>query len=126
MVMMTWDDGSPWPGMPGHDLPGAPVYPSHGLPGGPMYPSHGLPGGPPVYPSHGLPGAPAYPSHGLPGGAYPSQPIYLPVWPFDPTKPVDPDKPTPAPLPIEPGARFILKCTVAFGLILVPDAEPKA
>ena len=93
-----------------------------GYPYGGGYPSHGLPGG--GYPSHGLPDSPGHPSTGpIYGGGYPSHGLpgvppgsTLPVFPFDPTKPVPPEGP--ATKPIEPGDEFKLKCTVV-GLILV-------
>jgi hypothetical protein len=102
LVLLSWDDG----------------FPGLGIGGGPATP--------PVYPSHGLPGMPAHPGHDLPGMPphVGGGPIYLPVFPYDPTKPVDPDKPPPVypsggPVP---GGKYLVKYLACVGLILVPDA----
>ena len=103
LVLLSWDDGFPPLG-----IGGGPAVP-------PVYPGHGLPTTPGVHPGHDLPGGPHI------GGG----PIYLPVFPFDPTKPVEPGAPPIASNPIAPGGRFLVKWLACVGLILVPDAEPK-
>ena len=110
-------------GGPGVDntLPSQPVYPSGGpvWPGGPVDPGYGRPGIGGGHPDAGLPWAPGHPSTGFPP-VYPGHALppgaRLPIYPFDPTKPVPPEGPSTK--PIEPGDEFRLKCTV-FGLILV-------
>ena len=137
-LITTFDDaGGP---TPGHDLPsggahpwlpgfGGGGHPSQGLPSGgahPWLPGH-LGGG---HPSQGLPSGGAHPwlpGH-LGGGGHPSQPIYLPVFPTDPTKPTPPEAgQLPAPpeastKPIAPGDTFVIKCTI-YGFILVRQGE---
>jgi hypothetical protein len=100
--------------------------------------------GAPVDPGYGIPGiSGGRPDNSLPpgygGGQVGNQlpvhigggPIYLPVFPFDPTKPVEPDEPVVDPGPIRPGRRFVAKWLACSGLILVPDnslpdtAQPK-
>lgn len=142
IALITFYEGGD-PALPGNALPGQPVYPS----GGPIY------GG--GYPSHGLPGG-GHVGNWVPGMEHPGGgPIYLPVFPFDPTDPGYgkpeggrpdqelpgtggrpsnelPDSPGhPSFQPIRPGARFMIKWVACIGLALVPDnslpghAEPK-
>ena len=116
-------------------FPSRPVDPNYGFGGG-LYPSQGLPVAP-GHPSGGFPVGPGHIGNWVPGGNYPSTgPIWLPVFPSDPTRPdntlptppLTPDNSLPQPpastKPIEPGDHFVLKCTMAFGLILVRVNEP--
>ena len=98
-------------------LPGAPVYPGHGLPGAPVDPGFGSGWGGP-HPGHGLPPSPGHPGNVLPP---PGSIATLPVFPFDPTKPVDPEEPPATSKPIVPGRKFVVKWLACHGLILVPD-----
>lgn len=87
---------------PNNELPSGPVH----IGGGPVYPGH------PIDPGYG---------NRPPGGAL------LPIYPFDPTKPVDPGTPPPDHVsggPIVPGMKFVVKWLCGQGLIGVP--EPKA
>jgi hypothetical protein len=149
MAVITFLDGGPVdPGFGGGFPSGGGNYPSQGLPGGPNYPSQG-----PIYGG-------GYPSHGLPGGGgSPSHPIVipppgsigqLPVFPWDPTQPIQPpssggspdqglpgggespDQELPGggggekpeqPIQIKPGLKMVVKWLCGVGLILVP--EPK-
>jgi len=112
LVLLSWDDAA-WPPL---GIGGGPATP-------PAYPGHGLPGGG-GHPGHDLPGGGGHPSTGLPPAHIGGGPIYLPVFPFDPTKPVEPDappRPDAGPVPIAPGGRFVVKWLACHGLILVPD-----
>jgi len=96
-------------------------HPDQGLPGSPDYPSQGLPGGGGGRPDQGLPA--------------PGQPVHLPVYPFDPTRPDAglppfpgqglpggsggrPDNSLPS---VRPGKKFVAIWAACHGLILIPD-----